>query len=102
MVKKISRNNMEEAMKGMALVDFSAKWCGPCNMLAPVIEELSEEMAEQLNFYNVDTDNNEELAFKYKIMSIPALVLLKDGVEADRSIGFLPKAALKEFIEKNI
>jgi len=101
MVKKITRNDAGEALKSpLAVIDFSATWCGPCNMLAPVLEEVSEEMGDKIAFYNADTDANESLAFKYKIMSIPAIVVLKDGVEAGRQVGFLPKAALKEFLNR--
>ena len=99
MVKKITNNDMSEALKSeFALVDFSAGWCGPCRMLAPVLEEVSEEFAGKVDFFNADVDENDELALKYKIMNIPALVILKNGEITDRSVGFMAKEKLREKI----
>ena len=98
MVKKIVNNDMSEALASKcALVDFSAAWCGPCNMIGPVVERLSEER-DDVEFFNVDVDKNPDLAMKYRIQSIPALVLFKDGEEANRSIGFITKGKIEEFI----
>jgi thioredoxin 1 len=85
-------------MKGCAVVDFSAVWCGPCKMLAPVLEEVSEEMGE-VNFYNVDVDENQNLAAEYGIMNIPAILVLKDGVKQDILVGFKPKETLESEIK---
>ena len=94
MVHKIEQNNMQDALKAkVAVVDFSATWCGPCKMLAPIMEELSEEMAGQVEFYNADTDENMDLALANK-----ALFLLRDGQIVDRMIGFQSKQALKNWI----
>ena len=99
MVKKIDNNNMDEALgSSLALVDFSATWCGPCKMLAPVLEEISEEFAGKLDFFNADVDANDELALKYGIQNIPALVMFKNGEIADRIVGFQSKEKLKAFI----
>ena len=99
MVHKIEQNNMRDALKAkVAVVDFSATWCGPCKMLAPIMEELSEEMAGQVEFYNADTDENMDLALANKVTSIPALFLLRDGQIVDRMIGFQSKQALKNWI----
>ena len=99
MVYKIEQNNMQDALKAkVAVVDFSATWCGPCKMLAPIMEELSEEMAGQVEFYNADTDENMDLALANKVTSIPALFLLRDGQIVDRMIGFQSKQALKNWI----
>ena len=81
-----------------AVIDFYATWCGPCKMLAPIMEELSEEMAGQVEFYNADTDENMDLALANKVTSIPALFLLRDGQIVDRMIGFQSKQALKNWI----
>ena len=98
MVHKIEQNNMQDALKAkVAVVDFSATWCGPCKMLAPIMEELSEEMAGQVEFYNADTDENMDLALANKVTSIPALFLLRDGQIVDRMIGFQSKQALKNW-----
>ena len=99
MVHKIEQNNMQDALKAkVAVVDFSATWCGPCKMLAPIMEELSEEMAGQVEFYNADTDENMDLALANQVTSIPALFLLRDGQIVDRMIGFQSKQALKNWI----
>ena len=99
MVHKIEQNNMQDALKAkVAVVDFSATWCGPCKMLAPIMEELSEEMAGQVEFYNADTDENMDLVLANKVTSIPALFLLRDGQIVDRMIGFQSKQALKNWI----
>ncbi len=100
MVKTINANEFEnEATKGMAVVDFSATWCGPCKMLAPVLEEISEEMTD-VNFYKVDVDDNTSLAVKYGISNIPALLVLKDGEKQDLLVGFRPKDAIAADIKK--
>lgn len=98
MVKKIENNDMSEVLSSKcALVDFSAAWCGPCNMIGPIVEQLSEEKSD-VEFFNADVDKNSDLAMEYRIQSIPALVLFKDGKEADRSIGVIPKDKIEKFI----
>lgn len=100
MVRKIEQNNMQDALKAkLAVVDFSATWCGPCKMLAPIMEELSEELAGQVEFYNADTDENMDLALTNKVTSIPALFLMKDGEVVDKKIGFQSKQALRDWID---
>lgn len=103
MVKKISTeefNSMDKS--GVSVLDFNATWCGPCKMLAPVLETVSEELAGKANFYSVDTDENPDLAREYGIMNIPALVVLKDGEKVDMNVGFVPKEAIVEFVSKNL
>lgn len=100
MIQKIENNDMNEITRqNFAVVDFSATWCGPCRMLATILEELSDEMEEKAKFYNIDIDENSTLAVKYGIQSIPTLLVMKDGQEIERSIGFMPKQQLKEKIE---
>ena len=84
------------------LLDFWATWCGPCQMLAPVMEELSEELSGKAEFYNADSDENMGLAQEYRIVSIPAVIVLKDGVEVARTVGFQPKDAMRSFIEEHL
>ena len=92
MVKKISKNEFEQVKNDeIAVIDFSAEWCGPCKMLAPVMEEVSEEFGDSVSFYNIDVDENMDIAQMYKIVSIPALILLKKGKKVDMQIGFQPK-----------
>ncbi|MBQ7148157.1 MAG: thioredoxin [Pseudobutyrivibrio sp.] len=103
MVKKITTaefNSMDKS--GISVLDFNAVWCGPCKMLGPVLEEVSEELSGQANFYSVDTDENPDLAKEYGIMNIPALVVLKDGQKVDMNVGFVPKEALMDFVSKNL
>lgn len=98
MVKKINSSEFEKVRSSKAaIVDFSAEWCGPCKMLAPVIDELSEEI-DGVEFYNVDVDQNPELAREFRIMNIPAVIALKEGEVAGQQIGFVPKEDMKNFI----
>ena len=75
------------------LVDFNADWCGPCQMLKPTIEQLSDER-EDIKFVSVNIDENDDLAYDYNISSIPCLVLFKDGAEVKRSVGLKPKSEI--------
>ena len=103
MVKKINADQMNEVLSSKAaLIDFSATWCNPCKMLAPVLEELSKDMEGKVDFYNMDVDDNQEIAQEYDISSIPALLIFKDGKIAGQAIGFQPKDALIEFINSHI
>ena len=104
MVKKINgREFAEEAMKApVAVVDFNATWCGPCRMLAPVLEDLSEKYADRVTFFSVDVDEAPGLAMQYRVNSVPCLVLLKNGEFRDQSIGFRPEAQLTEWIDSNL
>ena len=90
------------AEKKTLVVDFYADWCGPCRMLSPVMEALSEEMSGKATFVKINVDDNPDLAREYSIMSVPCVMVFKDGGLAGKNIGFAPKDAMKEFIEKNI
>ena len=104
MVKKINAEEFKnEAQKSaVAVVDFSATWCGPCKMLAPVLETVSESLAGKVDFYNVDVDDSPELAAQYRVQSVPCLVLMKKGAFADQSIGFKPQPAITSWIKGNL
>ncbi|TFB24970.1 thioredoxin [Filobacillus milosensis] len=91
----------EEVSDGLVLVDFWAAWCGPCKMIAPVLEELDGEMNDQVKIVKLDVDENQETAQKYGVMSIPTLILFKDGEKVDQAMGFQPKDALQQFVQKH-
>ncbi len=86
----------------VAVVDFSATWCGPCRMLAPVLEEISEQLGDRAKFYNVDVDDDGALAAGFGISSVPTVLILKNGKVADQSLGFRPGPAMKSWIEGNL
>lgn len=87
---------------GIAVVDFWAQWCGPCKMLGPIFEELSNDYADnpKIKFVKVDTDENMELSFKYKIRGIPCIKIFKNGEEIETSVGLVPKEELEELVKK--
>ncbi|MGL5123471.1 MAG: thioredoxin [Fusobacteriaceae bacterium] len=80
--------------KGIVLVDFWAEWCGPCKMLGPILEELSQET--DIKIYKVDVDSNPEITSNFKIRSIPTMIIFKDGVQIDNLIGFKSKDEIAE------
>lgn len=82
--------------------DFWATWCGPCRMLAPVMDKVSEEFAGKAEFVKVDVDENEALAEKYGVQSIPYVVCIVGGEKKDESLGYIPFDAMKKFVEKNL
>ncbi len=89
-----------ETGSGLVLVDFWAPWCGPCKMIAPVLEDLDSEIGEKVKIVKVDVDENQETAAKFGVMSIPTLIVLKDGEVVDKVIGFQPKEALAERLQQ--
>ncbi|MDE6408207.1 MAG: thioredoxin [Anaeroplasmataceae bacterium] len=94
----VTKDNFNEVVKeGTIILDFWASWCGPCRMLSPVLETLAEE--ENLVIGKVNVDEEEELASSFNISSIPALFLIKDGKVANKTVGYQPISALKEFIK---
>ena len=82
------------------LVDFWATWCGPCRMLSPVVEEVSREHENELTVGKVNVDDYPELAQKFGVLSIPTLILFKDGQPVDKRIGYMPKSELEQMLRK--
>src|SRR3954464_3787273 len=91
-----------EAGSGLVLVDFWAPWCGPCKMIAPVLEELDSEIGEKVKIVKLDVDENPETASKYGVMSIPTLLVFKNGEVVDKTVGFQPKDSLASVLEKHM
>ncbi|HXF82736.1 MAG TPA: thioredoxin [bacterium] len=81
------------------LVDFWAEWCGPCRMIAPIVEDLAAEYEGRLKVVKVDVDQNNALAFRYGVMSIPTLGIFKGGQMVERLVGYMPKQELKKRID---
>ena len=86
---------------GVVLVDFFATWCGPCKMLSPILEELASDR-NNIKFVKMDVDENPNIAKEFGIMSVPTLVLFKDGQEIAKQTGFLPKDSLQNWINEKI
>jgi len=90
----------EMTKKGAVLVDFYADWCGPCKMIHPVLEQIEKELDGKLNIISVNVDEQENLAMRYKVMSIPTLLLFKDGEVIGQTMGYQAKPMLDKFVSK--
>ena len=107
MVKYINGKELEELISTTdktVFCDFWATWCGPCRMLGPVFEEVSDKYEDKAVFVKVDVDEeeSESAAIKYGITSIPNIIAFKNGVPVDNSLGFVPQQVLEGFVEKNL
>ena len=104
-IKNCNENDFEnEVLKSNlpVIVDFWAEWCGPCKMLTPILEELSNEMKNEINIVKVNLDENQDLAMKYSIRSIPTLLLFKDGNLVDTKVGLFPKSEIVTWFKSKI
>lgn len=101
MVLEVSSNNFEEEVlksEKPVLVDFYADWCGPCKMLSPIVEEVAKEI-DSVKVCRINIDENEDLAVEYGIMSIPTLVVIKNGKETNRTVGVVGKDDILEMVK---
>ena len=100
-ITHLTNNSFDNEIKdGKVLVDFYAEWCGPCKMIAPLLEEISEERTD-IKIIKVNVDEFSDLAQKYGIMSIPTMIIFNNGKEVNKSIGFMPKDEILNFIDNN-
>lgn len=100
-VLEVTSENFEKEVlesEKTVLVDFYAEWCGPCKRLSPIVEEVAKE-EEEVKFVKMNIDNCEDIAIEYQVMSIPTLVVMKNGKEANRSVGLIDKEQVKELIK---
>lgn len=105
MVREIGGSNfIQEVINSeqAAVVDFWAPWCGPCRMLGPVMDELAEDMTDKAKFFKINVDENTAIAQKYRISSIPCVMVFKDGELVDTMVGFRPKQDIQSIIAKHL
>jgi len=104
-MKNISKEQWEQEVINSdkpVFVDFWATWCGPCKIIAPIVEELAKEYEGKVNFVKVDVDQNKELASKYNIFSIPTLAIFSNGQVVSPAAGTASKESIRNYIDKNI
>lgn len=105
MSKVLNNSQFYDKVRGtdkLVVVDFFATWCGPCKMLTPIFESLSKEMSDKVDFAKIDIDRSLEVAQEYKIVSVPTVVVFKNGKEVQRIVGFVPKEQIKSKIKAHL
>ena len=105
MIREIEDNNFEELVEGkesVVVVDLWASWCGPCKMIAPIMEDLSKELGDKVDFVKVNVDDCPVVSQKYRVASIPTIMIFNKGNVVETLVGFRPKQELKIVIEKYI
>ena len=105
MTKDTSDNNFQKDVlesSKLTLVDFWAPWCGPCRQLSPIVDEIATELADKIEVFKCNVDDNPEVPSKFMVRGIPALMLFKDGKLVDTKVGSSPKSALLEWIQGNL
>ncbi|GFN39031.1 MAG: thioredoxin C-2 [Marine Group I thaumarchaeote] len=104
-MKNITKENWDQGVINSdkpVLVDFFATWCGPCSVVAPILDELDKEYEGKVNFVKVDVDQNKKLASKYNIISIPTIAIFRNGKIVAQEVGTASKKTIKYYIDKNI
>lgn len=102
-MKTVNTQEFNELMNEKAvLVDFFATWCGPCKMLSPVLEGVAEKMKDKVTIVKVDVDRSPDLAAKFGVMSVPTMIMFKNGRQVDAFSGYMPEANLMANIERNL
>ena len=102
-VLKITRDNFDKEVlesEKTVLLDFWASWCGPCKMVSPIIDQVAEEKKDSIKVGKINIDEEEELAARFRIMSIPTLVVIKDGKVVDSTVGVKPKNAILSLVSE--
>jgi thioredoxin 1 len=105
MVTKINSEDFRlevENSDEISIVDFFATWCGPCKMLSPIFEQLSDEMNGQAKFFKVDIDENVDLARQFNVSSVPTMIIFRNGEVLDRLVGFVPKENIIKKIQDHL
>ncbi|MDO4902772.1 MAG: thioredoxin [Limosilactobacillus sp.] len=103
MAIEASSENFDQLIAGpLTVVDFWAPWCGPCKMMSPIMEKLEQQFGDQIKFVKMNVDGNQEIAQRYKVMSIPSLVLFRDGEAKEKVSGVYPEAKLAHYFERKI
>ena len=100
MAKVVTNTNFQELIEGdkPVMIDFWATWCGPCRILSPTVDEIAEEYADRITVAKCNVDDAEEIAMQFRIMSIPTLIFLKDGVVVDKRVGVVSKEEIVSII----
>ena len=102
-MEKLTKKNYDEVMKNeVVLVDYWATWCGPCRSFGPIFEEVAKDFEGKVTFLKCNVDEEQELAIKQGVMSIPCVIAYKNGQPVDKQIGIYPKDAFKKFVEKQL
>jgi thioredoxin 1 len=104
MVENINAEQFEKELKEneILVVDFWAPWCGPCRMITPLMENVAKKMEGKVKLVKLNIDESREIATKYNIMSIPTIILFKNGEPKDKFMGLMPEQKIEEFINKNL
>lgn len=95
-------NNLVQNAEGIAVVDFFATWCGPCKMLAPVFQEVGNELDGKANFYKIDIDQSLDIARQFSVSTVPTIIIFRNGEPVERLVGFMPKENLASKIREYI